>query len=57
MYARFLKFSTDPGKRSEVEALADKAFTIARQQQGFICIHFIISLDESTGPIPYHNPC
>ena len=48
MYARFLKFSTDPGKRSEVEALADKAFTIARQQQGFISIHFIISSDEST---------
>ncbi len=48
MYARFLKFSTDPGKRSEVEAIADKAFAIAKQQQGFISIHFIISLDEST---------
>ena len=48
MYARFLKFSTDPGKRSEVEAMADKAFTIAKQQQGFISIHFVISSDEST---------
>ncbi len=48
MYARFLKFSTDPGKRSEVEAIADKAFAIAKQQQGFISIHFVISSDEST---------
>ena len=48
MYARFLKFNTDPSKRSEVEAIADKAFAIAKQQQGFISIHFIISSDEST---------
>jgi heme-degrading monooxygenase HmoA len=48
MCARFLKFSTDPSKRSEVEAVADKAFAIAKQQQGFISIHFIISSDEST---------
>ena len=47
MYARYLKFSADPGKRSEVEALADRAFTIAKQQQGFISIHFLISPDES----------
>lgn len=48
MYARFLKFSTDPSKRSEVEAVADKAFAIAKQQQGFISIHFVISSDEIT---------
>ena len=47
MYARILKFNTDPSRRSEVEAVADRAFTIARQQQGFISIHFIISTDES----------
>ena len=47
MYARFLKFNADPSKRSEVEALADRAFAIAKQQQGFISIHFIISSDES----------
>ena len=35
MYARFLKFNTDPSKRSEVEAIADKAFAIAKQQQGY----------------------
>lgn len=48
MYARLIQFSSDPGKRSEVEAIADKAFAIAKQQQGFISIHFIISADEST---------
>ena len=47
MYARYLKFKADPSKRSEVEALADRAFAIAKQQQGFISIHFIISSDES----------
>lgn len=47
MYARFLKFNADPSKRSEVEALADRAYAIAKQQQGFISIHFIISSDES----------
>ena len=47
MYARFLKFNTDPSRRSEVEALADRAFAIAKQQQGFISIHFVISSDES----------
>jgi heme-degrading monooxygenase HmoA len=47
MYARFLKFNADPSNRSEVEALADSAFAIARKQQGFISIHFVISSDES----------
>jgi len=47
MYARFLKFNTDPSRRSEVEAVADRAFAIAKQQQGFISIHFVISSDES----------
>ena len=47
MYARFLKFNTDSSRRSEVEALADRAFAIAKQQQGFISIHFVISSDES----------
>lgn len=47
MYARFLKFNTDPGRRSEVEAVADRAFEIAKQQQGFISIHFVISSDEN----------
>jgi len=47
MYARFLKFNTDPSRRSEVEAVADRAFEIAKQQQGFISIHFVISSDES----------
>jgi len=47
MYARFLKFNADPSKRSEVEALADSAFAIAKKQQGFISIHFVISSDES----------
>ena len=45
MYARLLKFNTDPSRRSEVEAVADRAFAIAKQQQGFISIHFIISPD------------
>lgn len=47
MYARILKFNTDPNRRSEVEALADKVFVLARAQQGFISIHFVISPDES----------
>lgn len=47
MYARFLKFNTDPSRRSEVEAVADRAFEIAKQQQGFISIHFVISSDEN----------
>jgi len=47
MYARFLKFNADPSKRSEIEALADSAFAIAKKQQGFISIHFVISSDES----------
>lgn len=47
MYARYLKFNADPNKRPEVEALADRAFAIAKQQQGFISIHFVISTDES----------
>lgn len=47
MYARLLKFNTDPNRRSEVEALADQVFTIAKEQKGFISIHFIISSDES----------
>jgi heme-degrading monooxygenase HmoA len=47
MYARSLKFNTDPNRRSEVEALADKVFAIAKMQKGFISIHFIISPDES----------
>ena len=47
MYARLLKFNTDPNRRSEVEALADKAFALAKEQKGFISIHFIISSDES----------
>ena len=47
MYVRLLKFNTDPSRRSEVEAVADRAFEIAKQQQGFICIHFIISSDET----------
>jgi hypothetical protein len=36
MYARFLKFNADPSRRSEVEALADEAFAIAKKQQGFM---------------------
>lgn len=47
MYARFLKFNTDPSRRPQVEALADSVFEIAKKQQGFISIHFIISSDES----------
>ena len=47
MYARYLKFNADPSKRPEVEALANRAFAIAKQQQGFISIHFVISSDES----------
>ncbi len=47
MYARFLKFNTDPSRRSEVEAVADRAFEIAKKQQGFISIHFVISSNES----------
>ncbi len=47
MYVRFLKFNTNPRRRSEVEAVSDRAFAIARQQQGFISIHFVISSDES----------
>jgi heme-degrading monooxygenase HmoA len=47
MYARFLKFNTDPSRRSEVEALADEAFAIAKKQQGFISIHIVVSSDES----------
>jgi len=48
MYARLLQFSSNPDKRPDVEAVADKAFAIAKQQQGFISIHFIISTDENT---------
>ena len=47
MYARLLKFNTDPNRRSEVEALADKVLALAKEQKGFISIHFIISSDES----------
>ena len=47
MYARFLKFNTDPSRRSEVEALADEAFAIAKKQQGFTSIHIVVSSDES----------
>jgi len=47
MYARLLKFNTDPNRRSEVEALADKVFALAKDQKGFISIHFVISSDES----------
>jgi heme-degrading monooxygenase HmoA len=47
MYARFLKFNADPSRRSEVEALADEAFAIAKKQQGFISIHIVVSSDES----------
>ena len=47
MYARLLKFNTEPSRRSEVEAVADKACEIAKQQQGFISIHFIISSNAS----------
>lgn len=47
MYARLLKFNTDPSRRSEVEALADSVFALAREQKGFISIHFFISSDES----------
>ena len=47
MYARLLKFNTDPNRRSEVEALADRVFALAKEQKGFISIHFIISADES----------
>lgn len=47
MYARYLKFKANPSKRPEVEALADHAFAIAKQQHGFISIHFVISQDES----------
>lgn len=47
MYARLLQFNSDPSKRPEVEAIADMAYTIARQQKGFIGIHFIISPDEN----------
>jgi heme-degrading monooxygenase HmoA len=42
----FLKFNTDPGRRSEVEALADRAFEIAKQQRGLVSIYFVISPDE-----------
>ena len=48
MYARFLRFNTSPGNRSKVEAIADKAFSIARGLPGFISIHFTISDDEGT---------
>jgi heme-degrading monooxygenase HmoA len=47
MYARFLKFNTDPSRRSEVEALADRVFALAKAQRGFISIHFVISSNES----------
>jgi len=47
MYARLVKFNTDPNRRSEVEALADRVFALAKKQKGFISIHFIISSDES----------
>jgi len=47
MYARLLKFNTDTNRRSEVEALADRVFALAKAQKGFISIHFIISSDES----------
>ena len=47
MYARLLKFNTDPNRRPEVEALANNVFAIAKEQKGFISIHFIISSDES----------
>ena len=47
MYARLLKFNADPNRRSEVETLADTVFGLAKEQKGFISIHFIISSDES----------
>ncbi len=47
MYARFLKFNTDPSRRSEVEALANRVFALAKAQRGFISIHFVISSNES----------
>ncbi len=46
MYARVLVIKAAPSKRAEVEALADKAFTIMKALPGFISVHFVISADE-----------
>lgn len=47
MYARFLTFKAGSDRRPEVEALADQVFELAKSQQGFISIHFVISQDEN----------
>lgn len=47
MYARYFNFKTGPGKRSDVEALADHVFGFMKSLQGFISVHFIISEDEN----------
>ncbi len=46
MYARVLVLRADPGRRAEVEALADQAFAIVKTLPGFISIHFVVSAEE-----------
>lgn len=48
MYARHFIFKAHPGKRPEVEALADQAFGFMKSLQGFVSAHFLVSEDEGT---------
>ena len=46
MYARSFSFKVSPNQRSEVEAIADRAFSLMKSQKGFVSVHFIVSGDE-----------
>lgn len=47
MYARVLTIKTKPGKRAEVEALADQAFGFMKSLQGFVSAYFLAADDEN----------
>jgi len=47
MYARVIVLKTAPGKRAEVETLADQAFAIMKSLPGFISVHFVTSEDNN----------
>ncbi len=48
MYARHLSFHSTPENRPEIEALADRAFSLMKSLDGFVTAHFLISDDETT---------
>lgn len=47
MYARQLSFRSTPENRSEIEALADRAFGLMQSMNGFVAAHFLVSDDET----------